>query len=113
MLKECLLAAGYEVDGAYDGIEGIGLLRYKKYNLGLLDIRMPRKDGLEVLKFVKEEYPEVPVIIITGLASMEEIKETVKMGAYACLKKPFMLEKVLEKVDQALENKCRIVPRHG
>ena len=105
MLQECLKAAGYEVDGAFDGIEGIGKLRYKKYHLVLLDIRMPRKDGLEVLKFVKDEYPDIPVIIVTGLASMEEIKETVKMGAFACIKKPFLLENVIKKVGEALLSK--------
>ena len=102
MLQECLRSAGYEVDGAYDGVEGIGLLRYKKYHLILLDIRMPRKDGLEVLKFVRGEYPDIPVIIVTGLASMQEIKETVKNGAFACIKKPFQLDKVLIKVSEAL-----------
>jgi signal transduction histidine kinase/HD-like signal output (HDOD) protein/ActR/RegA family two-component response regulator len=102
MLQECLRSAGYEVDGAYDGVEGIGLLRYKKYHLIMLDIRMPRKDGLEVLKFVKEEYPDIPVIIVTGLASLEEIKETVKKGAFACIKKPFQLDKVLIRVSEAL-----------
>lgn len=106
MLQECLKAAGYEVDGAYDGVEGIGLLRFKKYHLILLDIRMPRKDGLEVLKFVKDEYPDIPVIIVTGLASLEEIKETVKIGAYACLKKPFVIEKVLQKAAEAIADSC-------
>ena len=42
-------------------------------------------------------------IIITGLASVPEIKETVKLGAFACLKKPFLLERVLETIDQALD----------
>jgi len=107
MLQECLIAAGYEVDGAYDGVEAIGMLRFKKYHLILLDIRMPRKDGLEVLQFVREEYPDVPVIIITGLASVEEIKETVRKGAYACLKKPFLLENVLDKVNKAVADRCR------
>lgn len=107
MLQECLKAAGYEADGAYDGVEGIGMLRYKKYHLILLDVRMPRKDGLEVLKFMNTEYPDIPVIIITGLASLKEIKDTVKMGAYACLKKPFILEKVLTTVNKALADKCR------
>jgi DNA-binding NtrC family response regulator len=102
MLSECLRASGYEVDSAYDGVEGIGMLRFKKYHLLLLDIRMPRKDGLEVLKFVKGEYPDIKVIIVTGLASMDEVKETVKMGAFACIKKPFRIDKILEKVSQAL-----------
>jgi putative nucleotidyltransferase with HDIG domain len=102
MLSECLRASGYEVDSAYDGVEGIGMLRFKKYHLLLLDIRMPRKDGLEVLKFVNEEYPDIKVIIVTGLASIDEIKNTVQMGAYACIKKPFRIDKILEKVRQAL-----------
>ncbi len=104
MLNECMRASGYEVDSAYDGVEGIGMLRFKKYHLLLLDIRMPRKDGLEVLKFVKEEYPDLKVIIVTGLASMDEIKNTVKMGAFACIKKPFRIDKILEKVSQALKS---------
>lgn len=107
MLQECLKAAGYEADGAYDGVEGIGMLRYKEYHLILLDVRMPRKDGLEVLDFMKNEYPDIPVIIITGLASLQEIKDTVKKGAFACLKKPFVLEKVLATVNKALAEKCR------
>ena len=75
----------------------------------LLDIRMPRKDGLEVLEFIKKEYPEVQVIIITGLASLAEIKETVKKGAFACLKKPFMLDKVLDTIERAVKDKnCQL-----
>jgi signal transduction histidine kinase/HD-like signal output (HDOD) protein len=103
-LQESLRAAGYEVDGAFDGVEGISRLRFAEYHLVLLDIRMPRKDGLEVLQFIREEFPEVKVIIITGLASKEEIQETVHQGAYACFKKPFNLEKVLQKVRSALES---------
>jgi len=72
---------------------------------------MPRKDGLAVLEFIKKEYPEVQVIIITGLASLTEIKETVKKGAFACLKKPFILEKVLDTIERAVKNQqCKISP---
>ena len=104
-LQDSLRQAGYEVDGAYDGVEGLGLLRYKDYDLVLLDIRMPRKDGIEVLEFIREEYPHIQIIIITGLASLEEIQETVKMGAFACMKKPFRLEEVLDRVAKALQKK--------
>ncbi|PIP43915.1 MAG: hypothetical protein COX17_04390 [Deltaproteobacteria bacterium CG23_combo_of_CG06-09_8_20_14_all_60_8] len=107
MLQDGLRGAGFEVDGAYDGVEGIGQLRFKQYHVVLLDIRMPRKDGLEVLRFIKEEFPDIQVIIVTGLASKQEIKDTVKKGAFACLKKPFMFEKVLETINNAL------AARHG
>ncbi|MDA8164672.1 MAG: HDOD domain-containing protein [Desulfobacteraceae bacterium] len=102
MLQESLRTAGYAAEGAYDGLEAIGKLREKPYRLLILDIRMPNKDGLEVLEFVKNEYPGLQVVIITALASKEEIKETVRLGAFACLRKPFRLEKVLETVARAL-----------
>ncbi len=107
MLRDSLSASGYEVDGAYDGVEGIGMLRARKYHLVLLDIRMPRKDGLDVLKFIKEEFPDIQVVIITGHANKDDIQETVKYGAFACLKKPFRLEKVLDTVGKALKAKPR------
>ncbi|MEA2084115.1 MAG: HDOD domain-containing protein [Thermodesulfobacteriota bacterium] len=106
MLQDSVRSAGYEVDGAYDGIEGINLLRFKKYDLILLDMRMPRMDGMEVLKFVRSEYPEVQVIIVTGLASLEEIQKTVEKGAFACIKKPFHLEEILATISRALQGKC-------
>ena len=103
ILQETLRSAGYAVDGGYDGVDGLEKLRSAKYDVVLLDIRMPRKDGLSVLEFIKKEYPEIQVIIITGLASMAEIKETVKKGAFACLKKPFMLDKVLDTISRSLK----------
>jgi len=107
ILQETLRAAGYKVDGAYDGFEGIEKLRQRPYELVLLDIRMPRRDGLDVLKVVKDDYPDCKVIIITGLASLPEIKETVRLGAYACLKKPFLLDRVLEIIDKAMAGRGR------
>lgn len=105
ILQETLRSAGYKVDGAYDGFEGIEKLQKRSYQLVLLDIRMPRRDGLDVLKIVNEDYPDCKVIIITGLASLPEIKETVRLGAYACLKKPFLLDRVLETIDAALSGR--------
>jgi putative nucleotidyltransferase with HDIG domain len=103
MLQESLRGAGYAVDGVYDGLEAIKQLREKPYRLLILDIRMPNKDGLEVLEFVKKQYPGTQVVIITALASKEEIKETVRRGAFACLRKPFRFEKVLDIVSRALD----------
>jgi putative nucleotidyltransferase with HDIG domain len=105
MLQESLRVSGYEVDGAYDGMEAITMVPKKPYRLLILDIRMPNKDGFEVLEFVKREYPDIQVVIITAHASKEEIKETVRMGAFACLRKPFRIEKVLETVSRALSEK--------
>ena len=103
MLQDSLRAAGYQADGAYDGLQALEMLEKKTYELLILDIRMPNKDGLEVLEFVRSTYPRLQVLIITALASKEEIKETLRLGAFACLRKPFRLEKVLETVGEALQ----------
>ena len=103
MLLDCMRMEGYEADGAFDGVEAIQRLKDKPYQLAILDIRMPRKDGLEVLQFIREEYPDTQVLIITALASKEEIKNTVQLGAYACLKKPFRLDTVIETVKRGLK----------
>ena len=110
ILQETLRSAGYIADGAYDGVEGLEKLRNEKYHLVLLDMRMPRKDGMEVLEFIRQEYPEIQVIIITGLASLAEVKETVKKGAFACVKKPFMLDKVLDTIEKALKSQACKLP---
>ncbi len=107
MLREALSARGYEVDSALDGEEGIRRLQAKPYDCVLLDIRMPRRDGLEVLQYMREHFPRVKVIIITGLATKKEIADTVKMGAFACLKKPFQIDKVLETIERALRRPPR------
>ncbi len=103
ILQETLRSAGYLADGAYDGVEGLKKLRLEKFHIVMLDMRMPKKNGMEVLDFIKQEYPEIQVIIITGLADMDEIKKTVKKGAFACLKKPFLIDKALETVKLALK----------
>ncbi|OKY75744.1 MAG: hypothetical protein BM485_08535 [Desulfobulbaceae bacterium DB1] len=103
VVRETLQAAGYSAEGAYDGVEGVEKLRNDKYHAVLLDLRMPRKDGFSVLKFIKQEYPEIAVVIITGHASMAEIQETAEKGAFACLKKPFMLDKMLDTIARAIK----------
>lgn len=105
VVQETLRAAGYSVDGAYDGVEGLEKLRQDKYDVVLLDLRMPRKDGLAVLKFIKQEYPHIAVIIITGHASMAEIQETAAKGAFACLKKPFLLDRLLDTIARAIKGR--------
>ncbi|MEW6220563.1 MAG: HDOD domain-containing protein [Thermodesulfobacteriota bacterium] len=102
MVREALTVAGYEAEGAHDGLAAIERLREKAYSVVLLDIRMPGKDGLAVLRYIKDEHPKVPAIVISAVASKEEIQETIRMGAFAYLKKPFLLDKVLEVIQRAL-----------
>ena len=80
-LQIMLEREGYEVSCVANGKEAINLFRKKKYNVVLADIRMPKVDGFEVLKRIKENSPETSVIMITAYASFESAVKSMKEGA--------------------------------
>jgi len=102
VLCEALELEGYRVDVAEDGEEGLENLREKDYDVVLLDLRMPRKQGLPVLEAVQAESPSLPVIVISGLARENEFDKAKEAGAFACVKKPFDMNELLATVKSAL-----------
>jgi CheY-like chemotaxis protein len=103
ILHESLESQGYSVELAEDGEKALGLLRKNRYQLMILDIRMPSRDGLALLReagsFVE---PAMPVIVLTGLASDQEIEQARALGAAACLRKPFHVETLLAEAARLL-----------
>ena len=71
----------YEVDIAHNGTEAINLVQSKIYDVALLDIKMPRVNGIEVLKFLTEHSPTTQAIMLTNVVDMKTAIETVKLGA--------------------------------
>ena len=93
-LREILEYEKYEVDDAADGIEGIQLVRENKYDAILCDIKMPKMDGLEVLKQLLS-FTEAPVIMISGHGTIETAVESIKKGAFDYIAKPLDLNRLL------------------
>ncbi len=93
-LREILEYEKYEVDDAADGIEGIRLIRENKYDAILCDIKMPKMDGLEVLKQLLP-LTEAPVIMISGHGTIETAVESIKKGAFDYIAKPLDLNRLL------------------
>jgi DNA-binding response OmpR family regulator len=82
VLKEKLEDDGWDVDTALDGVKAISKIKKGGYDLILLDIMLPKKNGFEVLKFIKKEaVSDVPVIILSNLGSDEDIKKAMSLGA--------------------------------
>ena len=108
MLRETLELARYEVIIAKDGGEGIKRVRDSKVDLVLTDLKLPKKDGIEVLKASKEENPLLPVIVMTAFGSVETAVSAMKMGAYDFITKPLDTDYLLMLIDRALRNQ-RIV----
>ena len=85
---EVLSDAGYEIDVAQDGVEGLKKLKNGGYALVLLDVMMPQKDGIQVLKDLKElapAQPNGPTILLTNLSHDPIIQEGLKQGALSYL----------------------------
>jgi two-component system, NtrC family, response regulator AtoC len=95
----------FMVDLAADGGEAINRIQAKVYDVILLDIRMPRVTGIDVLKFVQEYSPTTQVIILTNYADIKTAIETIKLGAYDFLAKPYDIEEIFNTVHRAIERR--------
>ena len=109
--RQTLSRDGNRVEVAEDGSKGLSLLRTESFDLVILDLKMPGLSGMEVLKRIKEDDPEVVVIVITGYATVESAVEAMKRGAYDFIPKPFtpdslrvIVKRALDRRELALEN---------
>lgn len=109
ILRTLLSSQEYHVDTANDGVAAINKLQTKAYDLVLLDIKMPRVDGIEVLKFIKDHYLDTQVIMLTGVADIKLAVECMQLGAYTYLTKPHSAEELLTIIDRAVERKRLMV----
>ncbi len=103
MLKQTLEAEGYRVIAAKDGAEGIKKLSDERIGVVLTDLKLPKKDGFEILTAVKDDNPLLPVIVMTAFGTIETAVKAVKQGAYDFLTKPFDTEHLLVLIKRALD----------
>jgi len=103
MLKDTLESEGYRVISANNGVEGMKYLKDSRIDLVLTDLKLPEKDGLEVLKLSKEENQMVPVIVMTAFGSVETAVHAMKEGAFDFITKPFDIDHLLMLIRRALE----------
>lgn len=104
-LREILEFEKYKIDEAEDGEEGIAKAKAKNFDLILCDIKMPKKDGIEVLQTLKESGVESPVVMISGHGTIETAVEAIKIGAFDFIAKPPDLNRLLITVRNALDQK--------
>ncbi len=105
MISHILNQAGYITYTATDGDKGITLFNEKCPDAVILDLRMPRMDGMEVLRQIKQTNDSVPVIIITAYGEIQSAVDAIKFGAYDFLKKPFANDEIVLAIKRAVEEK--------
>jgi len=104
-LRRILEGGGFQVETCKSGHAAIECLQEADFDLVITDLKMPGMSGIEVLKVIKTLQPEVPVVIITGFATVDTAVEAMKCGAVDYIAKPFTPEQIIEKVSKALEQK--------
>ena len=105
VLAERLEARDFTASKAYSGDEAMGLIRKKEVDVVLLDVQMPVKDGVSVLREIKAFNPLVEVIMLTGHSTVESAVEGMKIGAYDYLLKPTETKDLVEKIALAYKRK--------
>ncbi|NOY65197.1 MAG: sigma-54-dependent Fis family transcriptional regulator [Nitrospirae bacterium] len=103
--ERVLRPEGFEVVVTSRGDEAIELLEKEPYDVVLTDLKMPDMDGLEVLKIIKERWPDIQVIIITGYGTISTAVQAIKMGAYEYIEKPFTPQDILQVVEKVIKEK--------
>ena len=102
-LTHVLQREGYAVTACKSGEDGLAAIQKNAFDLVLTDLKMPGIDGIEVLRHIRATTPDVPVIMITGHATLDSAVEAMKAGAYHYIAKPFRLAEAREVVRGALE----------
>ena len=102
----------YKLDEAPDGEKAISLIKTQHYDLVLCDIKMPKKDGIEVLEFVSSYDSSIPIIMISGHGDLKTAVKAMRMGAYDYIEKPPDLNNLLNSVRSALvKTKTKKIPK--
>ncbi len=108
-LRRILERESYTVETCSSGFQAIEIMQQREFDLIITDLKMPGMSGMEVLKSVRTLQPNTPVILITGYASIDTAVEAMKNGASDYISKPFAPDILLEKVLNALNQRCMYV----
>jgi len=104
-LRQALTMEGYQVTVAQNGKLGMEKLQKENFSVVISDLKMPIMGGIEVLKTISVLQPNVPVIIITGFATVDSAVDAMKNGAFEYLTKPFLPDQIIEKVQAAVKKR--------
>ena len=103
--KKLLEKRGIKTTTCSNGFDAFNILNEHPIDVAVLDVKMPGINGIEVLRKIKQDHPDVEVILLTGNVSGESEVEGLKLGAFDCMTKPVTIEEIKAKVEQAFQRK--------
>jgi len=108
-LKRVLIRDDLDVTLACSAKEGLEILKKEEFQLIITDVKMPEMDGITFLKKAKTDKPEIPVVVLTGFATIEMTRDALQNGAYNFLTKPFEIEDIKTIVRRGLNLKKDVI----
>jgi DNA-binding NtrC family response regulator len=112
LLSQRLGTRGVDADTATSGEDALTKIRGKNVDVIILDVMMPGIDGIETLKRIRKENPEVQIIMLTGQGSVEKAVNAIQEGAMDFLEKPVDIGKLMEKIENAHQKKTLLVMKN-
>lgn len=112
VLSQRLGTRGIDASTATSGEEALVKIKNKNFDVIILDVMMPGIGGIESLKCIRQENPEVQIIMLTGKSSIEKAVTAMKEGAIDFLEKPADIDKLLEKIENARQKKTLLVMKN-
>jgi two-component system, NtrC family, response regulator AtoC len=109
MLSTILTSHGYSAIAVANGVEAINAVQNSFFDLVLLDVKMPNVDGIEVLHFIKENYIDTQVIMLTGVDDVRIAVECMKLGAFHYLTKPYSADELIALITRVLERRQLLI----
>ncbi len=105
VVKSChriLEAEGFQVTSAPSADEALKTLGKYEFDLLLVDVKMPKHDGLYLMKEIKKNWPDIPIIVMSGYPTRETVADTLKLGATQFIPKPFRPDELINAVRQVI-----------
>jgi len=105
LLYDFFLGQGWEISIAENGEKALEILRSKKIDLVLTDIKMPQMDGLTLTSEMSEAYPDIPVVLMTGFPSVESAVTALRIKAADYITKPFNINQLFKIIESKIKDK--------
>ena len=97
----------FDISTATEGKQAISLAKKEKFDVAILDMKMPGMDGMELLGILKKKHKYLEILILTGYGGVDSAVEATKLGAFAYLEKPYEFEKLIETIKNAFEARLK------
>ena len=112
VLSQRLGTRGISADTAISGEDALVKIKNKQFDAIVLDVMMPGIGGIETLKRIRKQYPELQIIMLTGQGTIDKAVETMKEGAIDFLEKPADIDKLMDKIGEAKKKKFLLVMKN-